>query len=158
MRTYDFAPMTRSSIGFDRLFDLINSSAQRQGGAETGFPPYDIVKTGENKFRISIAAAGFAPDELGITFQQNLLSVAGSKKQNGTSEYMHRGITLQNFERQFSLADHVEVERASHENGILEIELVRNVPEAAKPRRIKINGAPAKHLEDEKPAEGRALR
>jgi molecular chaperone IbpA len=141
MRTYDFAPLTRSSVGFDRLFDLINTNAQRTTGQEAGFPPYDITRTGDDHYRITLAVAGYSPDEIAITAQQNLLSVAGNKADKDNHEYLHRGISAQNFDRQFNLADHVEVTGASYENGFLQIDLVRRIPEAMKPRRIPINGA-----------------
>jgi molecular chaperone IbpA len=140
MRTYDFAPLTRSSVGFDRWFDLINS-AQLLEQREDGFPPYDISRTGEESYRISLAVAGFSPDDIAITAQQNLLIVAGNRPDHdGKHQYLHQGITAQSFERRFSLADHVEVERASYENGLLLIDLVRKIPEAMKPRRIQISG------------------
>src|SRR5438128_530772 len=113
MRTYDFAPLWRSSVGFDRLFDLIN----------------DIVRTGENSYRISVALAGFLPDEISITAQQNRLTVAGSKAEHAPEhEYLHQGIAARPFERQFNLEDHVEVDGASYENGLLQIELARKIP------------------------------
>jgi molecular chaperone IbpA len=140
MRTYDFAPLTRSSIGFDRLFDLINHNAQQLTGQEPGIPPYDITHTGEDNYRITLAVAGYSPDEIAITAQQNLLTVAGNKAENGRQEYLHRGISARNFDRHFNLADHVEVMGASYENGLLQIDLVRRIPEAMKPRRIQING------------------
>jgi molecular chaperone IbpA len=137
MREYDFSPLWRSSIGFDRLFDLINST---QGlDRQDGYPPYDIVRTGPETYRITLALAGFAPDNINVTAQQNLLTVAGDKPEpEGGHEYVYQGISARPFERQFSLEDHVEVERAEFENGLLQIELVRRVPEAAKPRKIEI--------------------
>jgi molecular chaperone IbpA len=141
MRTYDFAPLTRSSIGFDRVFDLINTNAQRVVGQEQGFPPYDIARVGDDTYRITLALAGYSADEVAITAQQNLLSVAGNKSDSEKPEYLHRGINTQSFERQFNLADHVEVTGASYENGLLQIDLVRRLPEAMKPRRVPINGA-----------------
>jgi molecular chaperone IbpA len=141
MRTYDFAPLTRSTIGFDRLFDLINTNAQRSAGHEPGFPLYDITRIGDDNYRITLAVAGYAPDEIAITAQQNLLSVAGNKADKDDHEYLHRGISAQSFDRQFNLADHIEVTGASYENGLLQIDLVRQLPEAMKPRRIPINGA-----------------
>lgn len=141
MRTYDFAPLWRSSVGFDRLFDLINDTQRLE--AQDNYPPYDIVRTGENSYRISIALAGFAPDEISVTAQQNRLIVAGSKAESkpdasGEHEYLHQGISARAFERQFNLEDHVEVEGASFENGLLQIELARKIPEAMKPRRIEL--------------------
>jgi molecular chaperone IbpA len=141
MRTYDFAPLTRSSIGFDRLFELINSNAQRTNGQDAGFPPYNITRTGDDSYCITLAVAGYSPDEIAITAQQNLLSVAANKTDTDGHEYLHRGISAQNFDRQFNLADHVEVSGASYENGLLQIDLVHRLPESMKPRRIPINGA-----------------
>jgi len=137
MRTYDFAPLWRSSVGFDRLFDLINDTQRLEG--QDNYPPYDIVRTTENAYRISLALAGFSPDESNITAQQNRLAVSGSKAEdNDGHEYLHQGIAARSFERQFNLEDHVEVEGASFENGLLQIELARKIPEAMKPRKIEI--------------------
>jgi molecular chaperone IbpA len=141
MRTYDFAPLSRSSIGFDRLFDLINSNAQRMTGPEPGFPPYDITRFGDDKYRITLAVAGYSPDEIAITAQQNLLSVSGNKAENDDHEYLHRGINAQSFDRQFNLADYVEVTGASYDNGLLQIDITRKLPDAMKPRRILIGDA-----------------
>ena len=140
MRTYDFAPLTRSTIGFDRLFDLINDNAQHLAGQEPGFPPYDITRTGEDTYRITLALAGFSPDEIGITAQQNLLTVTGNKADGDKHDFLHRGISARSCERQFNLADHVEVTGANFENGLLQIDLMRRIPEAMKPRRIPIKG------------------
>jgi molecular chaperone IbpA len=154
MRTYDFAPLWRSSVGFDRLFDLINDTQRLEG--QDNYPPYDIVRTGENAYRISLALAGFSPDEISITAQQNRLTVAGSKAEHKAGpgsehEYLHQGIAARSFERQFNLEDHVEVEGASFENGLLQIELARKIPEAMKPRKIEIGGgAPTRRTEKPK--------
>lgn len=140
MRNYDFAPLWRSSIGFDRVFDLINNTQLLEG--ENHYPPYDIVRTGEESYRISLAAAGFSPDDITVTAQQNLLTVTGRKNDEKTEkadrDFLYRGISARAFERKFSLEDHVEVEKASYEHGLLQIELVRRIPEAMKPRRIEI--------------------
>jgi molecular chaperone IbpA len=141
MRTYDFAPLWRSSVGFDRLFDLINDTQRLD--AQDNYPPYDIVRAGDDKYRISLALAGFSPDEITIMAQQNKLTVQGSKAEHHSAprpdhEYLYQGISVRPFERQFNLEDHVEVDRASFENGLLQIELVRKIPEAMKPRRIDI--------------------
>lgn len=137
MRTYDFAPLWRSTIGFDRVFDLLNSGSSREG--QDDWPPYDIARTGEETYRISLALAGFLPEEISITAQQNLLIVAGQKQGAASShQYLHQGIALRPFEHKFSLEDHVEVEGASFDNGLLQINLVRRIPEAMKPRRITI--------------------
>jgi molecular chaperone IbpA len=139
MRTVDFAPLWRSTIGFDRLFDLMENA---QGVTnEDNYPPYNIERLGDNRFQISLALAGFAPDDIAITAEQNVLTVEGAKKVgNDEREYMHRGISQRPFKRQFSLADYVQVRGASFESGLLKIELIREIPEAMKPRRIAING------------------
>ena len=136
MRNYDFTPLWRSTVGFDRTFDLLNNSQMLDG--QDNFPPYDIARTGEESYRISLAIAGFSPDEIAITAQQNLLTVAGRKSDAADHEYLYQGISARAFDRHFSLADHVEVEKASYENGLLQIDLVRKIPEAMKPRRVEI--------------------
>jgi len=136
MRTYDFSPFARSAIGFERLFDLLNAQV-----AETpdNFPPYDIVRTGEDTFRISVALAGFAASEITVTTKQNMLVVTGRKAaQEGGQQYIYQGVSSRPFERRFNLADYIVVESAIFENGMLHINLVRHVPEAMKPRRIEI--------------------
>ncbi len=153
MRTYDFSPLWRSTVGFDRLFDLINNEIPN---VQDSYPPYDIVRTGEESYRISLALAGFAPEQVAVTAQQNRLTVAGAKGDNNHHDYIYQSIAARAFERHFSLADHVEVERATFENGLLHIDLVRKVPEAMKPRRIEIGvgpdgGADAKTLEGKEP-------
>ena len=139
MRNYDFTPLWRSSVGFDRVFDLLNNSRQVDGQGD--WPPYDIARTGEGTFRITLALAGFSPDEISITAQQNLLTIAGQKTEMANQpdrEFLHQGIASRPFEHKFSLEDHVEVEEASFENGLLQVDLVRRIPEAMKPRRIAI--------------------
>jgi molecular chaperone IbpA len=140
MRTYDFAPLWRSSIGFDRLFDLLTDTQRLE--TQDNYPPYDIVRTGEETYCISLALAGFSPEDVSVTVQQNMLTVAGRKSEQASQksgpEYLYQGIAAREFERQFSLEDHVEVENASFENGLLQINLVRRIPEAMKPRRIEI--------------------
>jgi molecular chaperone IbpA len=136
MRNYDFAPLWRTSIGFDRLFELINNSRQLEG--QDNYPPYDILRTGEETYRISLAVAGFSPDDITVTAQQNVLLVAGRKPDNSGCEFLYQGISSRAFERQFSLEDHVEVQGASYKDGLLQIDLVRKLPEAMKPRRIEI--------------------
>jgi molecular chaperone IbpA len=135
MRTYDFSPLWRSTVGFDRSFDLINNEVPN---VQDTYPPYDIVRTGEESYRISLALAGFTPEQITLTAQQNRLTVTGNKGDNGKQDYIYQSIATRAFERQFSLADHVEVEGAMFENGLLQIDLVRRVPEAARPRRIEI--------------------
>ncbi|TCV68682.1 molecular chaperone IbpA [Neorhizobium sp. R1-B] len=133
---FDFTPLYRSSIGFDQIFNLLNN-AQRLDGVDT-WPPYDIVKTGEDNYRISIAVAGFAENNLDIQQERNVLVVKGSANQPQDGEYLHRGIATQAFERRFELAAHVTVENATLKNGLLMIALKREIPDAMKPRRITI--------------------
>lgn len=139
--TLDFAPLYRSSIGFDRMFSLLENASRVQ--SIDNWPPYDIVKTGEDDYQITMAVAGFAQDELSLTFEPNLLVVEGRKAGDEERQYLHRGIAGRTFQRRFELAEHVKVAGASLLNGLLTIELKRDVPEAMKPRRIEI-GAGAK--------------
>lgn len=137
MRTnMDFSPFYRSSIGFDRIFDLLEKSTPPQAD---NWPPYDIVKLGEDTYRIIIAVAGFAEDELSITHEPNLLVINGAKTENGEVLYLHHGLALRPFARRFELADHVSVIDAKLENGLLIIDLKKEIPEEMKPRRIAIN-------------------
>lgn len=137
MRTeFDFAPLYRSSIGFDRVFNLLNN-AQRLHAVDN-WPPYDIVRTGEHDYRITMAVAGFAESDLDVTQERNVLVVKGNRADKQEGEILHRGIGSPSFERRFELADHVKVETAKLANGLLAIELRREVPEAMKPRRIAI--------------------
>jgi molecular chaperone IbpA len=137
MRSLDLAPLWRSTIGFDRLFDLIDESARWVG--EDNYPPYNIERTGEDHYQISLALAGFNPEEITITAEQNVLTVEGQKAEKGEHQYLYQGISARPFRRVFNLADYVQVKGASFESGLLKIELVREVPEAMKPRRIAIN-------------------
>ena len=141
MRTYDFTPLYRSAVGFDRLARLLESAARTS--QENGWPPYNIETTGENAYRIEIAVAGFKPDELNIEVKENLLTVTGRKTANDDGaerNFLHRGLAERDFERRFQLADYVVVKSADLVNGLLAIELVRELPEALKPRRIDIGG------------------
>ena len=140
MRTYDFSPLWRSTIGFDRLFDLAET-AQRAG--EDNYPPYNIERLSDDRYLISLAVAGFSPDEITVTAEQNVVTVEGSKADRTERDYLYRGISARPFRRQFSLADYVQVKSAAFENGLLKIELFREIPEAMKPRRIAINEASA---------------
>jgi molecular chaperone IbpA len=124
----------------------ISSTKPKRFGDEGGFPPYDIVRKDESTYMIRLAIAGFTEDELNITAKQNLLTVAGHKKAEERRQYLHEGISARSFERQFSLADHVQVRGASYINGVLEIELFQETPEAAKPRKIAINGGSSAKL------------
>ncbi len=138
MNTFNFAPLMHSSVGFDR-FERLFEQAFSNADAYNGFPHYDIEKTDESKYRITMAVAGYSENDVEITQKENLLVVKGAlEKDDGT--YLHRGISARKFERRFHLADYVEVDSASFENGLLAIELVRNVPEALRPRVIEITG------------------
>ncbi|RYG88038.1 MAG: Hsp20 family protein [Alphaproteobacteria bacterium] len=144
MRQFDFTPFRRSAIGFDRLFDLLEASA-RQSGSDN-YPPFNLEQVAEDRYRITLAVAGFKSDEIDITAQQNLLLVTGRKageNENNQGAYLHLGIANRSFERRFELADFVRVERADLADGLLVIELVREVPEAMKPKKIAVNGAQA---------------
>ncbi len=136
MRTYDFTPLWRSTVGFDRVFDLINGNSSQ---TQPDYPPYNIERVGDDAYRVSLALAGFSPEQVSIVAQQNLLTVTGEKQAAPAGkEYLHQGIAERPFEFRVSLEDHVEVEAATFENGLLQIDLVRRIPEAMKPRRIEI--------------------
>jgi molecular chaperone IbpA len=138
MRNYDFAPLFRSTVGFERLFDMLDQASVR-----SDWPPYNIERTGESQYRVSMAIAGFDRTEIDVTQQGNTLLVTGQKKApQGSNEMLHQGVAFRNFRQTLSLADHVKVTAANLENGLLSIELVREIPEQLKPRRIEIN-APA---------------
>jgi molecular chaperone IbpA len=151
MRMMDLAPLSRSSIGFDRLFDMVENFA-RSDQAENNYPPYNIEKTGDDAYRITLAVAGFTPDELSITTQLNELIVAGRKAEGSKGQYLYQGIAHRTFQRRFSLADYVKVAAASLDGGLLAIELVREVPEAMKPRRIEIANSNKPQIEGQKAA------
>jgi molecular chaperone IbpA len=142
MRDFDFSPFARSSIGFDRFFELLDA-AGRLGEPESGYPPYNIEKLGEDAYRITMAVAGFDRDELQVVARQNTLTIAGRKRNEESRQYLHRGLATRAFERQFNLADYVRVSGANLENGLLSVDLVREVPDEVKPRRVEIGaGAP----------------
>jgi molecular chaperone IbpA len=136
MRTMDLAPLWRSTIGFDRLFDLVEDSVRWTG--EDNYPPYNIEKVGEDRYSISLAVAGFSPEDMTITAEQNTLTVQGHKTLKEEKQMLYQGISNRSFRRTFSLADHVQVQGAAFENGLLKVELVRELPEAMKPRKIAI--------------------
>ena len=138
MTTYDFAPLWRSTVGFDRLFDMLEDDAFRVA-SEQNYPPYNIERTGEDSYEVTLAVAGFTQDEITITADQNVLTVEGRKADKTERHYLYQGISARAFRRQFNLADYVHVSGAAFENGLLQIELVREIPEAMKPRRIPIN-------------------
>jgi molecular chaperone IbpA len=143
--TYDFAPLWRSTIGFDRLFDLVDA-AQQQAGTEDNFPPCTVERVGEDRYQISLAVAGFSPDEIEITAEQSVLTVEGRKAEKQQREFLYQGISSRPFKRQFNLADYVQVKGAAFDNGLLRIELVRELPETMKPRRISIAGSSASNV------------
>ncbi|MGL4311526.1 MAG: Hsp20 family protein [Paracoccaceae bacterium] len=141
MRTVDFAPLYRATVGFDRIADLMDRVLSTDV-AQPAYPPYNIEKTAENAYRISIAVAGFSGEELGVETKDNALIVTARKAaEEGEKTYLHRGIATRAFERRFALADHVRVSGATHADGMLHIDLVREIPEALKPRRIEIGRA-----------------
>jgi molecular chaperone IbpA len=144
MRNYDLSPLWRSTVGFDRLIDLIDDSVRWEG--EDNYPPYDIVRTGEDTYSITLAVAGFRPEEIAITAQQNMLTVTGRQAEKADRAYLYQGISERPFQRRFHLADYVEVKGASFDNGLLRIDLAREVPEAMKPRRIAIGSAEPKQI------------
>jgi len=144
MRHVDFSPLYRSTVGFDRLFTMLDSLGQLDGGQT--YPPYNIERTGEDAYRISMAVAGFSEDDISVEAHRNVLTIKGEKRdeQNrDNSEFLYRGIASRSFERRFQLADHVEVAGAALKDGLLHIDLVRNVPEEMKPRRIPVARASA---------------
>lgn len=145
MRHVDFSPLYRSTVGFDRLFTMLDSLAQPEGGQS--YPPYNIERTGEDSYRISMAVAGFSDEEISIEAHRNVLTIKGERKDeaNGEgSEVLYRGIAARAFERRFQLADHVDVVGAALKNGLLHIDLKRNIPEELKPRKIAISATQAK--------------
>ncbi len=147
MRTFDFAPLYRSTIGFDHLTSLLDSVTQREQ-SQPSYPPYNIELLGKDQYRITMAVAGFVDAELQIQSERQTLTVKGKKTDDGKERnYLHQGIAGRNFERVFQLADHVKVTGATLENGLLNIDLVREIPEAMKPRQIAINGKTPQLLE-----------
>ena len=156
MTTFDFSPLYRTSVGFDRLASLMSSATRQDQG--NSYPPYNIRTTGEDHYQITMAVAGFAEGDLDISTEQNRLVVTGSRADEAEEqgEYLHRGIATRSFERRFNLADHVKVVSASLENGLLHIDLERELPEAMKPRTIKISKSTARLLDIEKESEDKA--
>ena len=150
MRTLDFSPLYRSVVGFDRLADLLDSAAAESA---TGYPPYNIERTGDNAYRIEIAVAGFKPDELSIEVKEAVLTVQGRKAANDAERrFVHRGLAERNFERRFQLAEYVVVTDAQLADGLLSISLKRELPEALKPRKIAISAGDSKLIETAKAA------
>lgn len=140
MHRFDFTPYRRNTVGFDRLFELLENSGRT--AQNENYPPFNIERTGENQYKVTVAVAGFKSEEIEIIAQQNVLVVAGSKdtESNDNRDFLHMGIASRNFERRFQLADHIHVTAADMADGLLIIELVREVPEALKPRKIAIGG------------------
>ena len=153
MRHFDSAPFYRATIGYDQIGDLMNRLSDKSVN-QPSYPPYNIEKTADDAYRISIAAAGFSTEDLSVEVKENELVVAARKSDNqATGSYLHRGIATRAFERRFQLADHVHVNEANHRDGTLHIDLIRKVPEALKPRQITIaNGAGAASLSDQSAA------
>ena len=144
MRSYDLSPLFRSTVGFDRMTRLLDAATRMEETAPS-YPPYNIEKTGENAYRITMAVAGFSEDELNISVQEGVLTVTGKgQREDEPKQFLHRGIARRAFERRFELADYIQVSGANLANGLLHIELVREVPEAMKPRTIKIGGGSGK--------------
>ncbi len=136
---FDFSPFRRSTVGFDRLFDMLENSSL--GQSQENYPPFDLIKKGENDYCIQLAVAGFTPEEIDLTAQQNVLVVSGRKSEDSeekSGDFIYRGIANRSFERRFALADHIQVRGADLKDGLLSIELVREIPEAMKPRKIDI--------------------
>ncbi len=140
--TYDFAPLFRTAVGFDRLARLVDTLPQDTAG----YPPYNIEKTGEDSYRVTLAVAGFGPGDIELTVKDNALLVSGKVAEEAKGEFLHRGIAARTFNRRFVLADHMVVEGADLVNGLLHVSLRREVPESAKPRRIAINAAAGQKL------------
>jgi molecular chaperone IbpA len=157
MTTFDFSPLYRTSVGFDRLASLMSSATRQDQG--NSYPPYNIRTTGEDHYQITMAVAGFSEDDIAITTEQSRLLVTGNREDEDEEkgEYLHRGIATRSFERRFNLADHVKVVNASLENGLLHIDLEREIPEAMKPRTIKIGKSEPRLLDTEKNAEEKAV-
>lgn len=145
MRTFDLTPLYRSTVGFDRVFDLLDNAGKIESA---GYPPYNIERIDENDYRITLAVAGFGEDDLDLEIRENTLTVVGARKDSDENrEFLYQGIAGRSFERRFQLAEHVSVSGASLVNGLLNIELKREIPEAMKPRKISINGGEASNVE-----------
>jgi molecular chaperone IbpA len=153
MNRFDFTPYRRSTVGFDRLFDLLENQVRNSGGGDN-YPPYNVERRGDDAYRITLAIAGFRPEDLDITAHQNLLVIQGRKRDETTDgEMLHVGIANRGFERRFELADFVRVEHADLADGLLVIDLVREVPEAMKPKKISIGGQPTLKAVEDKQAD-----
>ena len=152
MTRFDFTPLFRSSVGFDRLTRMLDAATRQEDGSYS-YPPYNIETTGENAYRLTMAVAGFAADDLDITVKENALLISGkSKKDEESREYLYRGIARRAFERRFQLADHIKVAGASLDNGLLHVDLVREIPEEMKPRKIEIGAGSGPKVIDQRAA------
>jgi len=149
MRTYDISPLWRSTIGFDRFFDLVD--AARHAAGDDNYPPCNVERLSDDRYQISLALAGFSPDEIAVTAEQNVLTVEGRKTDKGQREFLYRGISSRPFKRQFNLADYVRVKSAQFDNGLLQVELAREIPEAMKARRIPIDNPAASDVRQIEP-------
>jgi molecular chaperone IbpA len=145
MDSFDLSPLFRSTIGFDRLMRLADSATRLDAG--NSYPPYNIESTGENAYRLTMAVAGFSPDELDVTVKENALLVTGRARKEEEKQYLYRGIARRAFERRFQLADHIKVAGASLDNGLLHVDLAREIPEEKKPRKIEIGGSTPRTIE-----------
>ena len=150
MRTFDFTPLWRSTIGFDHLADLVDSSLRQ--ATDDNYPPYNIERSSEDHYRITLALAGFAPEDVSVTAEQNTLTIEGRKTGKDEREFLYQGIAARPFRRVFNLADYVQVNQANFKDGLLTIDLAREIPEAMKPRRIAINGGSTAPRIDQKNA------
>ncbi|MCK1651474.1 Hsp20 family protein [Bradyrhizobium sp. 149] len=148
--TFDFAPLWRSTIGFDHLADLVDSTLRQ--ASEDNYPPYNIERSGEDHYRITLAVAGFGVNDITVTAEQSALTIEGRKPDGAAREYLYQGIAARPFRRVFNLADYVQVKQAAFEDGLLIIDLVREIPDAMKPRRIQISGASSPQIEQKKAA------
>jgi molecular chaperone IbpA len=153
MRSFDFTPYRRSTVGFDRLFDFLENASR--GEPADNYPPYDIEKLSDDRYRITLAVAGFGPGDIDITARQNMLVITGRKAENRNKDgnYLHIGIATRAFERRFELADFVRVEAADMKDGLLSIELLREIPDAMKPRKVEIRSGEARTIEGESRSE-----
>jgi len=149
MRTFDFSPLWRSTIGFDHLVDLLDGNLQ---SADDNYPPYNVERCGEDAYRISLAVAGFGMDDIAVTAERDTLIIEGKKPDSQRREYLYHGIAARPFRRVFNLADYVQVKQASFKDGLLIVDLIREIPDAMKPRRIPIGNAGASHQIEQKAA------
>ena len=150
MRTFDFSPLWRSTIGFDHLADLVDSSLRQ--ATDDNYPPYNIERSSEDHYRITLALAGFAPEDVTVTAEQNTLTIEGKPAVKQQREYLYQGIAARPFRRVYNLADYVQVKAATFKDGLLTIDLAREVPEAMKPRRIAINGGSTPQIDQKEAA------